>query len=493
VHNGIGVATFIDKSLPTNNEAISLTFPPPTGAASTTTPSPATRTAAIAGRSIFVLGCVLFLLLPFQFLVMHHWEANDFMTVYSSARCLLTGCDPYSDVQIKQAFFAKNPNDAQREFFTDNAAADTAYVENGWSWQTYNANYPVSSLAFVAPFALLTYKYAFLLWYLVNAALFLLAAYECLRICAPYSSIVIPILLTMLLVVSDVLLVYGQPSCAAIALCALGAYCLIIRKMRWTGILALAISLVLKPQIGGLIWLYFLLDGKEYRRKALTVAAVALVLALIGIGIAEMHPASVHWLTSLSTNLKGIAATGRPSDPGRANRDSESIVNLQVLAGAFTDNPTTQNHFSWAISGILLALWGWITLRAKSSMQKDLFGLASIACLSLLPIYHRNYDVPMLILAFPALALMLSKGGARAATGAISVAIAILLASRTLFLTHHWRLLLFFTDQYTVSKTKLLLFFHPLPIMLLFVACFFLAQYARLLRPQPDNIEASHQ
>jgi hypothetical protein len=447
-----------------------------------------TNRPSIVGRTIFFLGCLIFLALPFQFLVMHHWEANDFMTVYSSARCLVTGCDPYSDTQIKQAFFAKNPNDGQREFFTDNSAADTAYVENGWSWQSYNANYPVSSLAFIVPFSLLTYKFAFLYWYVLNAALFLLAAWFCLRICEPYSNVGIPILIALLLLVSDVLLVYGQPSCAAIALCAIGAYAFMTKRMPWVGILAMAVSLVLKPQIGMLIWTYFLLASPQYRRKALTVAAIAILIALVGIGMAEIHPASVHWMTSLSTNLKGIAATGRPSDPGRANRDSESIVNLQVLAGAFTDNRALQNDFSWAISSILLAIWAFITLRSKASREKDFYGLAAIACLSLLPIYHRNYDVPMLMIAFPAIALMLARGGIRAAVGALSVAVAILLASRTLFLTHHWRLLLFFTNQYTVSKAKLLLFFHPLPVMLLFIACFYLAQYASLLRPQTDAI-----
>src|SRR6202008_3124256 len=59
----------------------------------------------------------------------------------------------------------------------------------------------------------------------------------------------------------------------------------------------------------------------------------------------------------------------------------------------------------------LLAVWVTVTLRSRPSLAKTYFALASIAVLSLLPVYHRQYDAKVIILAIPALAILWGERG----------------------------------------------------------------------------------
>ncbi len=161
-----------------------------------------------------ILGSLIFVLIPMRQFSDVLSGARDFRTVYGSSRCLIYGCNPYDPTQIKQAF-EKGNSDADRES-TGGASA----------WISFNANYPPTALALVIPFALLPWKPALLAWLFINAALFIVATFCIASLCADYSPILVPLLLTLFLATSTMLLQTAQPSCAAIGLCVIGTWAL---------------------------------------------------------------------------------------------------------------------------------------------------------------------------------------------------------------------------------------------------------------------------
>ncbi len=55
----------------------------------------------------------------------------------------------------------------------------------------------------------------------------------------------------------------------------------------WVGILCLAVSLAIKPHDGGLVWLYFILAGGAFRKRALQSLVVTLALRTVRYSVAH--------------------------------------------------------------------------------------------------------------------------------------------------------------------------------------------------------------
>ena len=112
---------------------------------------------------------------------------------------------------------------------------------------------------------------------------------------------------------------------------------------------------------------------------------------------------------------------------------------------------------------------------------KQFFILAAMAAIALLPVYHREYDVALLMFSFPALvSLVLSR---RVAGFAALACTAVLLPSPRLH--HHWndavnqmRL----APSITSPHLRVLLFFRQRPVLLLALALIYLAALAALRR-----------
>ncbi len=81
-------------------------------------------------------------------------------------------------------------------------------------------------------------------------------------------------------------------------------------------------------------------------------------------------------------------------------------MNLQVVLSRIKDDRAFYNLLTWLVCGPLLLAWGLISLRARSSPANLLLGLAAVAPLSLLPVYHRYYDTKLLLLVIPACAVL---------------------------------------------------------------------------------------
>jgi hypothetical protein len=242
-------------------------------------------------------------------------------------------------------------------------------------------------------------EFAVSLWCGLIVVLFVTATMCMVELSSRYSSVVVPLLLAIFLATSNTLLVTEQPSGVAIALCVIGAWALLRDRWVRVGVVCFALSLTLKPQIGALVWVYFVLSGgtyRRYRRRALIVAGLTVIFCLPGLLLATSHPQAAHWPQDLSVNLRGIAAHGNISDPGPSNSDSYMIANLQTIVSIFRDDAAFENHVVWVAFGFLFIVWAYITVRAGAGMEKDLLGVASVAVMSLLPIYHRHYDARLL-------------------------------------------------------------------------------------------------
>jgi hypothetical protein len=71
-------------------------------------------------------------------------------------------------------------------------------------------------------------------------------------------------------------------------------------------------------------------------------------------------------------------------------------------------NPRIYNPGSCFAGGTLVLAWAIITLKSRSRPNPGL-ALAAIAAISMLPAYHRQQDLKLLLLAVPACALLWSE------------------------------------------------------------------------------------
>jgi hypothetical protein len=68
-------------------------------------------------------------------------------------------------------------------------------------------------------------------------------------------------------------------------------------------------------------------------------------------------------------------------------------------------------------------------LRSRLSQEGCWFAIASMAALGLLPIYHRQYDVKILLLTIPACTILWARGGTLRKLGAVVTTAGIMLTS----------------------------------------------------------------
>lgn len=172
------------------------------------------------------------------------------------------------------------------------------------------------------------------------------------------------------------------------------------------------------------------------------------------------------------------------------------IVNLQTITSFFWQDPKTYNLVSYLVCAPLLLWWIYLTLRARASREMTWLALAPISALSVLPIYHRQYDAKLILLALPAFVLLWSRSK-RFRWPALAVTAA------AFFLNGDfpWIVLLQTVDHlhlaagpYRQAATALLNF--PVPLSLLVMGVFYLRIFARsvrdplFLRQEAANAEA---
>jgi hypothetical protein len=354
--------------------------------------------ARLDGLYMLLLGSVIFVLLGTVLASTSPAAMVDFRELYYSARCLVQHCDPYNANELMRV------TEAEGGFRPwDNAHARqvlTQYI------------YLPTAFSFTVPFAMLPWGIAHILWMALLLGSLIFASFLIWNVGADSAPILSGLLIGFLLANSEVLALVGNMAGIAISLCVVAVWCFVRERFVLAGVACLAISLAVKPHDAGLVWLYFLLAGGVYRKRALQTLAATVAVGLPG--ILWVWHVSPHWIQEWTSNVAAFSGRGGMSDPGPTSVGSHGLgmqVNLQAVISVFRDDPHFYNPVTYLICAPLLLLWVLVTLRSRPLPARAWIGLAAIAALSLLPIYHRQTDTKLLLLTVPACAMLWAEGG----------------------------------------------------------------------------------
>jgi hypothetical protein len=378
------------------------------------------------GLYMLLLGCVVFVLLGVATEIGSHVAVTDFKVLYYPARCLLQHCDPYNESDVLRLYRAEGgdrPSDPQaiREIVTRHIYLPTAFF-------------------FTVPFAMLPWGPAHILWIALIIGSFVFASFLIWNLSADYAPVLSGVMIGFLVANSEVLVITGNAAGIVVSFCAVAVWCFLRERFVVAGIVCLAISLALKPQDAGLIWLYFLLAGGVYRRRALQTLAATVALSLPGV-LWVWHVAP-HWMQELHSNIATSSVKGSIIDPIQATPNFMGAIHLQTVLCVFWNDPHIYNAVTYLICGPLILVWMVVTFKSRVTPARAWLGLAVITALSLLPVYHRQYDAKLLLLTVPACAMLWAEGGLTAKLALLINSVAFVFAGdipSTIFLAlvHH--------------------------------------------------------
>jgi len=391
----------------------------------------------------------------------------DFKGVYYDARCLFLHRDPYQYGEPARVYHEDQKDhpllsDVQRQILS------------------LDIYLPTTSI-FIAPFAMLPWGPAHRLWMILTAGSLTLAAFLMWNSGAKYAPIISGALICFILINCEVILAAGNTAGIVVSLCVVAVWCFLRERFVPAGILCLAVSLVIKPHDGGLVWLYFLLAGGVYRKRALQTLLTTAVLAVLA--ILWITPIAPHWMQEMKSNNLTDLLPGGASNPELSNSiryGPSMIINLQSIISVFWNDPRIYNLISYLICGVLLLVWSVHTLRVRFTSPRAWLALAAIVPLTLIVTYHRPYDAKLLLLTIPACAMLWGEGRSIRWV-ALVVTTAGIISTADIPLA----ILLTLTRYMHVSTTGLsnqILFYvlmRPTPLILLAMSIFYLWIYVR--------------
>jgi hypothetical protein len=317
--------------------------------------------------------------------------SNDFVPVYTGARCLLHGCNPYDTSQLEQQFYEAGGHATELP-----------------SWQIDVPVYPPSTFLVLSPLALLRFPVARVLWFLLNGCLLVTAARLIQDMSPSQHRWLTTILVSYFVITAEIVLVLGQPAVFAISLVIIGSYLFLRDRFLPAGASLFLLSLAVKPQIGGLIVLYLLLRRIHWRYAAMAMAGACALLLSASL-ILGHHPRSAAWASTLRTNLSATLSPGGSADPRPENQQAIGDLNLQSLTSIVFPEARTFNAVAYSAFLVLLALGVLVVLRTSANQETHLISLAALSVLTLMPVYHRFYDTRLLLLSIPAVGIVFQK------------------------------------------------------------------------------------
>jgi hypothetical protein len=394
----------------------------------------------------------------------------DFQAIYYGSRCLLEHHNPYNVSELEGVYRAggwERPSDS-----TD----PTRRLQT----VTLCTNLP-STLLLIAPFAMLPLGVAQVIWMLLTAGVLLLAAFLMWDIGSIYAPILSGFLIGLLLANCELVFLTGNTAGIVVSLCMVAAWCFLQERFVIAGVLCMAVSLVIKPHDSGLVWLFFLLAGGVYRKRALQSLAVTAALALPAIlWVSSVAP---HWTQDLSYNLLVTAVPGGINGAGPASIAANIIgcvLSLQTVFAVFRDDPHIYNPLTYLLCGAMLAAWSVSTLRTGFSQAGAWLALATIAPITMLITYHRSYDAKLLILTVPACAMLWANGGTiRWFALGINTAAFVLTADFPLTILMILARNLHISTAAIIGQLETVVLMRPAPLILLAMSVFYLWVYTR--------------
>ncbi len=346
----------------------------------------------------FFLGSVIFLLMGTALEMAAPVTTVDFRVVYYSARCLLHHRDPYNAADLSNTYHEEGGESVR----------DSPQIRR--SERMYN--YLPTAFPITLPFALFPFEIAHRLWLAFTVLSLGLASYLVWDVAARSAPLLAGILVGLSLASSELFLILGNPAGIAVALCVIAVWCLDQQKFVFAGLICFALSLMLKPHDGGLIWLYLLVSGPMNRRRALQILGLVILFSLpILLWLGHLAPG---WFHELQATFATYSSHGDVNDPGPSSMASHGIgmvINLQAPLSLFRDDPHFYNPLTYLICGPLLIYWLILVVRSSQRDMIDWFALGPVAALSMLPVYHRIYDARLLLVAIPVCACLQVRRG----------------------------------------------------------------------------------
>jgi len=168
-------------------------------------------------------------------------------------------------------------------------------------------------------------------------------------------------------------------------------------------LICIAIACLLKPPLAlPLVVLVLFKDPKRTRDGWIATALLALIFLALGL-YTFLPPGMAHWRLDLSQNLALGQRGGM--NPSLRGLPSNTLLNIATLPGYFVTNPISIRLISFVVV-VTLAVLYLIALNRlrKSALWKTngyLLAVATLAALTLLPVYHRFCDIGVLLLAVP--------------------------------------------------------------------------------------------
>jgi hypothetical protein len=270
-----------------------------------------------------------------------------------------------------------------------------------------------------------------------------------------------------------------------VSLCAVAVWCFLKQRFVWAGVLCMAVSLAIKPHDAGFVWLFFLLAGGTYRKRALQTLFIFIVFSLSAfLWISHVAP---HWAGDWQDNMATISAQGGLNDLSLNSLTSRSggvITDLQSDIIVFCNDPRIYNLASYLVCSALLLVWSVRTLKARFSRAGALLALAAVVPLTMLVTYHRPYDAKLLLITIPACAMLWAEGGLTRWFALLVTTAGVVftadIPSIILFIlgTH-----LHISTAGVFGKILTVLLMRPTPLVLLAMGIFYLWMYMRRTKP----------
>lgn len=302
--------------------------------------------------------------------------SSDFALPYAAARAWRSGDNPYDHGALDRIWLAAGGEPERRP-----------------NRKTTPSIYPPTTLILVAPLTFFSWKSARYILLLLNLALTLLV----LKLLLPMANFApggwrasLFLALAFGLAPLQTGMALGNLIIPAAALALLAVWAGSTKKEALSGIL-LALSLCLKPQIGAIFWLGYVLQRR--RRAAMIAIVISLVLAIFALGRLELS--RIDWLNQWKSNYLESFSAGGTNSPTAANPSRHHLLNLQWLLNTFLESGRQADLLTYAFVGIQLAV---LCLSQCASKRNEILLFSALIVLGLLSSYHRFYDATLLIL-----------------------------------------------------------------------------------------------
>jgi hypothetical protein len=445
------------------------------------------------GLYLVLIGSLFFILLGLALMRSVPSPLADFKTIYYASKTLLEQRDPFEQSEVMRVY------EAQRDSRNSDSAKDRQIA-------TQNI-YPPNALFLAMPFAALDSKPAGFLWLMVIFASFITASVLVWDLSADFAPALAGALIGFMLASSELLPMTGNVAGIAVSLSAIAVWCFVRERLVALGIVCLAVSLVFKPHDTGLVWLYFMLAGSVERGRAIKTLLVALALSVPGmVWVWRLSP---NWIHEWGLNLAAYSVHGGVNDPGPMSSGGhgfDSLVSLQTIFSVFKDDLHFYNLAAELVCAPLLLGWMYLVLRRRTpsaTVSKEVsrapivqarvwMALAVAVALTMLPIYHRQLDGALLLLAVPACVALWSRGGTAGRIGLAITSVALVFTGAFGWMIVEGLLHVLHppaTGWGACLSIGLQVF--PAPMILLMTGCFYLWAMAREGRGAGAGVEAA--